>query len=130
MLKWLREQAQRLKRFALTVWFIARDRRTSWYVRVLAYGIAGYAFSPIDLIPDFIPVLGLVDDLIIVPAGMALVLRLAPAIVLDSARQQAEALAAQPTSPVATMVIAIIWLVLLVLAWQLFAGRLFTWWAL
>ena len=65
-----------LKRQALTVYFAARDPRTPLPVRLLALGIAAYAFSPIDLIPDFIPVLGYLDDLILIPLGIALVVKL------------------------------------------------------
>src|SRR5882724_3339961 len=74
----LRSTARRLKRDALTVWLLARDARTPWYAKALALGVAVYAFSPIDLIPDFVPVLGYLDDLIIVPLGLWLVVRLTP----------------------------------------------------
>ena len=69
----LRRAARHLKAEALTVWFAARDPRTPLAARVLAACVAAYAFSPIDLIPDVIPVLGLLDDLILVPAGIWLV---------------------------------------------------------
>ena len=77
----LRTKARALKRHALTVYFAARDPRTPLPVRVLAVCIAAYAFSPIDLIPDFIPVLGYLDDLVLIPLGVALVVKLVP---LDS----------------------------------------------
>ncbi len=70
--------ARRLKRQATALAFAARDRRTPWYAKALAVAVVAYALSPIDLIPDFIPVLGLLDDLILLPLGVALVVRLIP----------------------------------------------------
>ena len=97
-----------LKREALTVWCIARHPRLPWAVRGLALAVAAYAFSPIDLIPDFIPVLGLLDDLLLLPLGIALLLRLAPAEVLDRARERAARAAELPVSRVAALVIALL----------------------
>ena len=99
-----------LKREALTVWCIARHPRLPWAVRGLALAVAAYAFSPIDLIPDFIPVLGLLDDLLLVPLGVWAVLKLAPADVAAEARAQAAALADRPVSRTAAAVIALLWL--------------------
>ena len=111
-----RERARALKRQALTVWFAARDPALPWWLRALALAIAAYAFSPIDLIPDFIPVLGLLDDLLLLPLGIALLLRLAPAEVLDRARERAARAAELPVSRVAALVIALLWLAALALA--------------
>ena len=83
--------------------------------RVLALLVAAYALSPIDLIPDFIPVLGYLDDIVLVPLGLALVIRLLPDDVLASARQQAGRAADRPTSKWAAGVIVVVWL--LVLGW-------------
>ena len=99
-----------LKREALTVWCVARHPRLPWFVRVLALGAAAYAFSPIDLIPDFIPLLGLLDDLLLVPLGVWAVLKLAPADVVAEARAQAAVLADKPVSRMAAAVIALLWL--------------------
>ncbi len=99
-----------MKRTALTVYFAARDPRMPWGLRALALFAAAYAFSPIDLIPDFIPVLGLLDDLILVPLLVALVIRLAPAEVIASARARAEAGTDRPTSRAAALVIVGIWI--------------------
>ncbi len=99
-----------LKREALTVWCIARHPRLPWAVRGLALAVAAYAFSPIDLIPDFIPVLGLLDDLLLVPLGVWAVLKLAPADVVAEARVQAAALADRPVSRTAAALIALLWL--------------------
>lgn len=105
----LADWARRLKRQALTVYFAARDPRTPWPVRLLALAVAAYAFSPIDLIPDFIPVLGLLDDLLLVPLGVALVLWLTPRIVHDDARRAADAASARPLSRAAALVIVALW---------------------
>jgi uncharacterized membrane protein YkvA (DUF1232 family) len=83
-----------------------------WYARLLTACVAGYAFSPIDLIPDFIPILGYLDDLILVPLGIALVLRMIPPIVMTECRASAEELIKQgkPVSRTAGIVILLIWL--------------------
>lgn len=106
----LQEAARRIKRDALTVYFAARDPRTPWPVRLLALMIAAYAFSPIDLIPDFIPVLGYLDDLILLPLGILLVIRLTPEAVIADSRVKAQEAAERPVSPVAAVVIVMIWL--------------------
>jgi len=67
-----------LRREALALWYAARDPRTPWYAKVIALVVVGYAFSPLDLIPDFVPVLGSLDDLLIVAAGVYVLLRLVP----------------------------------------------------
>ena len=119
--------ARTLKQQTLLVWFAARDARTPWPVRLLALGVAAYALSPIDLIPDFIPVLGYLDDLLIVPLGIALVVRLLPAAVVDDARAQAAAVAERPTSRGMAVVIVLVWLAVLALAgawaWRTFGTR-------
>lgn len=108
LLKW----AEELKQQTLVVYFAARDPRTPWLVRLLALLMAAYALSPIDLIPDFIPILGYLDDLIIVPLGLVLVLRLVPPQVKQSAREQASAAAERPVSCAMAVAIVAIWLVL------------------
>jgi len=102
--------ARSIKRDVIAIWLIARDRRTPWGVRVLAACIAAYALSPIDLIPDFIPVLGYLDDLLIVPLGILAVIRLVPAALIDEHRAAAAQLAAKPVSTVGLVVIVAIWL--------------------
>lgn len=101
--------ARRIKQDVVAVYFAARDPRTPWLVRVLALVVAAYALSPIDLIPDFIPVLGYLDDLLLVPLGLLLVLRLLPPLVLADARAQAAALLARPSNRVAAVLIIVIW---------------------
>ncbi len=98
-----------LRRQTLTVWFVARDSRMTWSVKMLALGVAAYAFSPIDLIPDFIPVLGLLDDLLLIPLGLALVIRLTPEPILEAARSRAEQAIDRPISRLAGVVIVVLW---------------------
>lgn len=86
-----RQQARRLKRETYALYLAVRDPRTPWYAKAVAACVVAYALSPIDLIPDFVPVLGYLDDLILVPLGIALVLRLVPGAVLRDCRAQAEA---------------------------------------
>ena len=81
--------AHRVKLDVVAIYFAARDPETPFPIRVLAFAVAAYALSPIDLIPDFIPVLGYLDDLLIVPLGLLLVVRLLPPHVLESARLKA-----------------------------------------
>ena len=107
----LRKWAKELKRQTLVVYFAARDPRTPWLARLLALGIAAYALSPIDLIPDFIPVVGYLDDLLIVPLGLMLVLRLLPTEVRMAAQAQASAAVGRPTSRVMAVVIVAIWVI-------------------
>ncbi len=113
------ERLRALKREALVVYYAARDPRLPLHVRLLALAVAAYALSPIDLIPDFIPVLGYLDDLILIPLGVALVVKLTPADVLADARAQAERTAQRPVSRVAAAVIVMLWLLALGLAWTL-----------
>lgn len=118
----LKTWAQALKRQILVVYFIARDSATPQWLRILAWVVAGYALSPVDLIPDFIPVLGLLDDLLILPLGLALVLKYVPQPVLQRAGQRAHAVNLRPVSRLAALVIVALWLLLGLYLWFLFAG--------
>lgn len=118
MSRWLRQRASELKTSTLVAYYAARDPRTPLPVRILALLVAAYALSPIDLIPDFIPVVGYLDDLVLVPLGIALVLRLLPAPVIASAREQAREATARPVSLGAGVAIVVVWLVVLLLLWQ------------
>ena len=111
----LRDWARRLKAETLALYLAARDRRTPWYARLLVAGIVAYALSPIDLIPDFIPLLGFLDDVILIPLGIALALRLIPAEVMVEARERArvELDGKRPRSRVAAAVIVGVWVVAL-----------------
>lgn len=107
----LKAQAKRLKQHTLTVYYAARDPRTPLLVRALALFVAAYALSPIDLIPDFIPVIGYLDDLLLIPLGLALVVRFTPPEVLAAARAQAQQAASRPVSYVAATCFVVLWLV-------------------
>jgi uncharacterized membrane protein YkvA (DUF1232 family) len=110
MLRDLRSRARALKRETLTVYCAARDPRTPWLARGLAVLVVMYALSPVDLIPDFIPVLGLLDDVILVPLGVWLVLKWIPAHVLEASKQQAATLEKEPVSYAGLAFMALIWI--------------------
>ncbi len=115
----LRAWAGRLKRDVVALWIAARDPRVAWHAKALAACVAAYALSPIDLIPDFIPVLGYLDDLIIVPAGIWLVMRLIPAPLMAEFREAAAAhRAGKPISYIAAAGIALLWVGALILAYR------------
>ncbi len=107
-----RQSARRLKQETLALYLACKDPRTPWYAKALAAVVVGYAFSPLDLIPDSIPVLGYLDDLILVPLGIAITLKLIPPAVMIESRQQAESRMAddRPRNWVAAAVIVLIWL--------------------
>src|SRR5215471_797477 len=108
--KW-KQWARTIKRDAHALYLAARDPRVPWYAKALAIAVAAYALSPIDLIPDFVPVLGLLDDLIIVPAGIALVVKMIPPEIMAEHRDLAEAAMEKPTSRIGAAVVVGIWLV-------------------
>ena len=113
----LRARARELKRDTLVLYYACRDARTPWYTRLFTAAVVAYALSPIDLIPDFIPVLGYLDDIVIVPLGLTLALRLVPAPVIADCRARAAAASERPASGAAAVVIVLVWIVLaLVLA--------------
>jgi uncharacterized membrane protein YkvA (DUF1232 family) len=122
-----KQRARNLKVETYAIYLACRDPRVPWYARLLAAGVVGYAFSPIDLIPDFIPVLGYLDDLILIPLGITLVLKMIPATVLDECREKARERINKPTNWVAASVIIVIWLLLAGLSIAL-ALRAFGWW--
>jgi uncharacterized membrane protein YkvA (DUF1232 family) len=107
-----KHRARQLKTDTYALTLAYRDPRTPWYARLFAALVVGYAFSPIDLIPDFIPVLGYLDDLVIVPLGVLLALKMIPPAVWAESRQRArEVMAAgKPVSKTAAVVIVLIWL--------------------
>src|ERR1700761_4649874 len=109
MLSWIKLQARTLKTDAHAVYFAARNPRGPWFAKALAVAVAAYALSPIDLIPDFIPVLGYVDDLIIVPLGIWLVIRLIPDDVMADLRATAAA-TPRPSSRWGIGFIILLWL--------------------
>lgn len=105
-----RQWARTLKRDVHAIWLAARDPRTPWYAKVLALLVAAYALSPIDLIPDFIPIIGYLDDLVIVPLGVLLVVRLIPPDLMREYRATAAGAANRPTSRVAAGIIVALWI--------------------
>lgn len=114
----LAQWAKAFKQQTLVVYFSARDPRTPLLVRLLALLVAAYALSPIDLIPDFIPVIGYLDDLILLPLGIALIVKFTPPEVISDAKVQASNLAERPTSYFAATVVVAIWLALGLLFYQ------------
>ena len=123
----LKKRARNLKAETFALYLAARDPRTPWYAKLLVAGIVAYAFSPIDLIPDFVPVLGYLDDLILIPMGIALAIKLIPDFVLVECRTRAQETMqdGKPASRFAGAVIVVIWLVLaaLCIVWAYDAFR-------
>ena len=121
-----KQRARRLKAETYALYLAYRDPRVPWYARLVAACVVAYALSPVDLIPDFIPLLGYLDDLVLVPLGLALALRLIPAPVMAECRERAHALLAEgrPTSWRGAAVIITIWLLGAALAALLVARAL------
>ncbi len=116
MLATWKEWARALKRDVHAIYLAARDPRVPWYAKALAVAVAAYALSPIDLIPDFIPVLGYLDDLLIVPLGVWLVVSLIPRDVMAEFRQRAVASGQRPVSKAGAAAIIGIWILSLAVA--------------
>lgn len=121
--KW-KQRTSELKTEIYALYLAYKDPRVPWYARVFAAVVAGYAFSPIDFIPDFIPVLGYIDDLILVPLGVWLALKMIPPQVMADNRHLAKELAQKGNlvSREAAVVIVVIWVALVALAIILIAG--------
>ena len=109
MLARLKGWARAIRRDVHALWLAARDRRTPWYARALAIGIAAYALSPIDLIPDVIPVLGYLDEAILLPLALLAAIRLVPPAVMAECRGRAEAAAARPVSRAGAAMVVVLW---------------------
>ncbi len=120
-MKRLREWVRQLQREIVALWFCARHPDTPFLAKAIAAAVVAYAFSPIDLVPDFIPILGYLDDLIILPAGIWLVLKLIPQPVLAQCREQAAQWLAQggkrPRSRLGAFLVIALWALLLGLGW-------------
>jgi uncharacterized membrane protein YkvA (DUF1232 family) len=108
-----------MKRDVVALWLAARDPRVPWYAKAAAASVAAYALSPIDLIPDFIPVVGHLDDLVIVPLGILLAVRLVPAPVMEALRAEAMKRENRPASRAGLALIVIIWAI---------AAAIVAWW--
>ena len=115
-----RDRLRQLKKETFVLFLACRDARTPWYAKVTAAVVVAYAFSPIDLIPDFIPVIGLLDDMVLIPLGVVLVRWMVPAQVMDDCRVSAESAFEQgkPVNWAAAVVIVVIWIVLLYLSYR------------
>ncbi len=115
----LKRWARRIKLDVVALWLAARDPRTPWPAKATAAAVAAYALSPIDLIPDFIPVLGYLDDVIIVPLGIMLAVRLIPGPLMAEFRAEAARREGRPTSIAGAAAIAVVWAA---------AAALLLWW--
>jgi uncharacterized membrane protein YkvA (DUF1232 family) len=110
MLPRIKAWASNLKRDSHAVYLASRDPRVPWYAKALAVAVAAYALSPIDLIPDFIPVIGYLDDLIIVPLGIWLVVSLVPDEVMAECRAKASEAGQRPASRAGMVAIVLLWI--------------------
>ena len=125
MIARLKSWAKAIKRDVLALYLAARDPRVPWYAKAMAFGTAAYALSPIDLIPDFIPVLGYLDDLLIVPAAILLTVRMIPHDVMAELRFEAEArLREPPKSVIGAAIIVFLWISIAFACWALWIR----WW--
>ncbi|MDW9418598.1 YkvA family protein [Sinorhizobium meliloti] len=115
----LKDWARAIKRDVHALWLAARDPRTPWYAKAFAFAIAAYALSPIDLIPDFIPVIGYLDEVILLPLAILLAIRLVPAETMAEHRATAAAAAEQPVSRGGAIFIVALWVL---------AAASVTWW--
>ena len=117
MERW-KQRARQLKMETYALYLAYRDPRVPWYARLFAALVVGYAFSPVDLIPDFVPVLGYLDDLVLVPLGIGLALKMIPPDVLAESREKASEVMGEgkPTNWTAAVAIVAIWLLLAVMA--------------
>jgi uncharacterized membrane protein YkvA (DUF1232 family) len=111
----IKTKAKLLKRQSMVLYFAVRDPRTPFGVKLLAGAIVAYALSPIDLIPDFIPVLGYLDEIILLPMAIAFALKLLPATVLEDAKVKAETALTRPKNYKAAAIIVLVWIALAVL---------------
>lgn len=108
----LRQRARRLKTDTHILYFAIRDTRTHWYVKICAALIVAYALSPIDLIPDFIPILGYLDELLLLPLGISLVIKLVPdTVLIDCRAKVAAANGDKPRSIAGATVVVLVWLI-------------------
>ncbi|MBE9010097.1 DUF1232 domain-containing protein [Pseudanabaenaceae cyanobacterium LEGE 13415] len=108
----LKQFAKTLKREVYALYLASKDSRTPWYAKICAAIVVAYAFSPLDLIPDPIPVLGYLDDLILVPLGIWLVIKLIPPAILADCREKAATVQEKPKNWIAATVIVVVWIAL------------------
>ncbi|MDB5697386.1 MAG: hypothetical protein JWN69_190 [Alphaproteobacteria bacterium] len=104
-------------------WLAARDRRTPWYARAFGLFITAYALSPLDLIPDFIPGLGLLDDALLIPLGIWLFTKMLPPGLYDEYRAEAERASQNPRSWIGALIVVCLWLLAAALLYRLLASN-------
>jgi uncharacterized membrane protein YkvA (DUF1232 family) len=114
MLEQLKKRARHLRVETFALYLAARHPRTPWYAKLFVAGIVAYAFSPIDLIPDFVPILGYLDDLVLIPLGVTVAMKMIPPAVMSECRVRAQEIIThgKPISRVAGVVIILIWVTL------------------
>ncbi len=126
MWKQIKRWARQLESEGMALWFCCRHPDMPWLPKIFALVVVGYFLSPIDLIPDFIPVIGYLDDLILVPIGIYLTLKLVPQHVIEESRAQAldwiAARRPKPKSIIAAVVIMVLWMLFLAVLWQYFGA--------
>lgn len=115
----LKQWARSIKRDVIALWIAARDPRVPWYAKTVAGLVAAYALSPIDLIPDFIPIIGYLDDLLIVPAGILLAVKLTPPDLMEEFRKLASLREGRPISRAGAAAVILIWIA---------TAAAFSWW--
>lgn len=124
MISNLKNWARRIKRDGVMLWFACRDPRTPWWLKALAMFVVAYALSPIDLVPDFIPVLGFVDDVILLPVLIWFIVRHLPAVIAQDCRLQAEAWMAErqakPVSRAGLVLVLLVWAAVVWGLWRYF----------
>lgn len=119
-----RRRVRKLKTESHALYLACRDPRVPWYAKALAALVVGYVFSPIDPIPDFIPVVGFLDEMVVVPIGVAMVVKMVPPEVMAECRERAAKMEGKPTNRVAAVVVVAVWLSFAALA-ALIAYRIF-----
>ncbi len=110
MMEKIKNKVRAIKREVIAIYYACRDPKCPWYAKVIAMFVVAYALSPIDLIPDFIPVLGYLDDLILVSFGVAFLLKLIPVDVMEKARERAEKVEAMPKSTFGFILVFLLWI--------------------
>jgi uncharacterized membrane protein YkvA (DUF1232 family) len=109
IMDWARQASHRLRRDAHMLWLAARDSRTPLPAKLVAGFVAAYALSPIDLIPDFVPIFGMLDELVVVPLGLAVAIRLIPGPLLAELRADADAAVERPVSRAGAVIVILLW---------------------
>ncbi|SHF53488.1 Protein of unknown function [Caldanaerobius fijiensis DSM 17918] len=107
-----KQKAKKLKSEVVALYFAWKDPRMPWYAKLFSLIIVGYALSPIDLIPDFIPVLGYIDDLILIPLGVALAIKIIPPVVMADARKKASEVQTKPKVWIGAVIIIGVWILI------------------